>query len=156
MRADIQMVILGTGDWKYENMIKSVEGRYPNKFRAILAFSQDLASKLYAASDLFLMPSKFEPCGLSQLIAMRYGSIPIVRETGGLKDTVPAYNCETGEGKGFTFKTYNAYDMLDAVWRAYACFHDKPQWNNVVKNAMKSDFGWDVSAQRYLEIFKNL
>ena len=156
MRADVQMVVLGTGDWKYENLIKSVEGRYPNKFRAILAFSGDLASKIYGASDLFLMPSKFEPCGLSQLIAMRYGSIPIVRETGGLKDTVPAYNVETGEGKGFTFKTYNAYDMLDAVWRAYACFHDKENWTKVVRNAMKSDFGWDVSAKKYLDIFQNL
>ncbi|MDE7372989.1 MAG: glycogen synthase GlgA [Clostridia bacterium] len=156
MRADIQMVVLGTGDWKYENMIKSVEGRYPNKFRAILAFSQDLASKLYGASDLFLMPSKFEPCGLSQLIAMKYGSIPIVRETGGLKDTVPAFNSETGEGKGFTFKTYNSYDMLDAVWRAYASYHDKPQWDKVVHNAMTSDFSWDVSAQKYIELFENL
>lgn len=156
MKADIQMVVLGTGDWKYENMIKSVADRYPNKFRAILAFSQDLASKIYGASDLFLMPSKFEPCGLSQLIAMRYGSIPIVRETGGLKDTVPAFNGETGEGKGFTFKTYNAYDMLDAVWRAYACFHDKTQWNKVVDNAMKSDFGWSVSAQKYVDIYTNI
>lgn len=156
MRADIQVVILGTGDWKYENMIKAVENRYPNKFRAILAFSQDLASKIYGASDLFLMPSKFEPCGLSQLIAMRYGTVPIVRETGGLKDTVPAYNVETGEGKGFTFKTYNAYDMLDAVWRSYACFYDKAQWSKVVKNAMKSDYGWSVSAQKYLDIFENL
>lgn len=156
MRADIQVVVLGTGDWKYENMIKSVEGRYPNKFRAILAFSGDLASKIYGASDLFLMPSKFEPCGLSQLIAMRYGSIPIVRETGGLKDTVPAYNGETGEGKGFTFKTYNAYDMLDAVWRAYACFHDKAQWKNVVKNAITSDFGWELSAKKYVDIYKTL
>lgn len=156
MRADIQVVVLGTGDWKYENMIKTVESRYPNKFRAILAFSADLASKLYGASDLFLMPSKFEPCGLSQLIAMRYGSIPIVRETGGLKDTVPAYNAETGGGKGFTFKTYNAYDMLDAVWRAYACFHDKAQWEKVIKNAMSSDFGWDVSAKRYISIYENL
>lgn len=156
MRADIQMVVLGTGDWKYENLIKTVENRYPNKFRAILAFSQDLASKIYGASDLFLMPSKFEPCGLSQLIAMRYGSIPIVRETGGLKDTVPAFNGEEGTGKGFTFKTYNAYDMLDAVWRAYACFYDKTQWSKVVKNAMSSDFGWDVSAKKYLSIFENL
>lgn len=156
MRADVQVVVLGTGDWKYENMIKSVEGRYPSKFRGILAFSGDLASKLYGASDIFLMPSKFEPCGLSQLIAMKYGSIPVVRETGGLKDTVPAFNPETGEGKGFTFKTYNAYDMLDAVWRAYACFHDKTQWDVVVRNAMTADFGWNVSAQKYLDIYKNL
>lgn len=156
LRADIQVVVLGTGDYKYENMIKNVEGKYSNKFRAILAFSGDLASKLYAASDMFLMPSKFEPCGLSQLIAMRYGSIPIVRETGGLKDTVPAYNPETGEGKGFTFKTYNAYDMLDAIWRAYACYYDKDNWKKIVTNAMKSNFGWDVSAKKYVDIYKSL
>lgn len=156
MRADVQVVVLGTGDWKYENMIKSVESRYPAKFKAILAFSSDLASKLYAASDIFLMPSKFEPCGLSQLIAMKYGSVPVVRETGGLKDTVPAYNHTDGSGKGFTFKTYNAYDMLDAVWRAYACYYDKENWKKVVANGMKSDFGWDVSAKKYMEIFKNL
>ncbi len=156
MRADVQVVVLGTGDWKYENMIKSVEARYPNKFRAILTFSSDLASKLYSASDIFLMPSKFEPCGLSQLIAMRYGSIPVVRETGGLKDTVPAYNPETGKGKGFTFKTYNAYDMLDAIWRAYACYHDKANWDKVVDNAMAGDFSWDVSAKKYMDIFENL
>lgn len=156
MRADVQVVVLGTGDWKYENMMKSVEERHPNKFRAILAFSSDLASKLYGASDIFLMPSKFEPCGLSQLIAMRYGSVPVVRETGGLKDTVPAFNPETGEGKGFTFKTYNAYDMLDAVWRAYATYNDKDNWDLIVRNDMKSDFGWDVSAKKYVEIYQNL
>ncbi len=156
MRADVQVVVLGTGDWKYENMMKSVEERHPNKFRAILAFSSDLASKLYGASDIFLMPSKFEPCGLSQLIAMRYGSVPVVRETGGLKDTVPAFNPETGEGKGFTFKTYNAYDMLDAVWRAYATYNDKDNWDLIVRNDMKSDFGWDVSAKKYVELYQNL
>ncbi len=156
MRADMQVVILGTGDWKYENMFRAIEARYPLKFRAIMAFSADIASKLYAASDIFLMPSKFEPCGLSQLIAMRYGSVPVVRETGGLKDTVPAYNHETGEGKGFTFKTYNAYDMLDAVWRAYGAFYDKENWRKVVKNAMSSDFGWSVSAKKYLEIYKGI
>lgn len=156
MRADLQVVVLGTGDWRYENLIKDVEKRYPNKFRAILAFSSDFASKLYGASDIFLMPSKFEPCGLSQLIAMRYGSVPVVRETGGLKDTVPAYNHEIGEGKGFTFKTYNAYDMLDAVWRTYACFNDKKNWDKVVENGMKSDFGWEVSARKYIDIYNNL
>lgn len=156
MRADIQMVVLGTGDWKYENMIKSVESRYPSKFRAILAFSSDLASKLYSASDLFLMPSKFEPCGLSQMIAMRYGSVPVVRETGGLKDTVEAFNPETKSGCGFTFKTYNAYDMLDAVWRAYACFYDKENWKAVTANGMKSDFGWEVSAKKYIDIYKGI
>lgn len=156
MKADLQVVVIGTGDWKYENMVKSIESRYPEKFRAILAFSSDLASKIYAASDMFLMPSKFEPCGLSQLIAMRYGSVPIVRETGGLKDTVPPYNPQTREGKGFTFKTYNAYDMLDAIWRAFGFYieENKQNWNNIIKNGMNSDFGWEISAKKYLEIYK--
>ncbi len=156
MRADIQMVVLGTGDWKYENMIKRVESQYPTKFRAILQFSSDIASKLYAASDMFLMPSKFEPCGLGQLIAMTYGSVPIVRETGGLKDTVVPYNPTDKTGVGFTFKTYNSYDMLDAVWRAYGMFFDKENWKAVVSNAMKQNFGWDVSAKKYIDIYNGI
>lgn len=156
MRADVQMVVLGTGDWKYENMIERVQGQYPTKFRAILQFSSDLASKLYAASDLFLMPSKFEPCGLSQMIAMRYGSVPVVRETGGLKDTVEPYNPVEKTGVGFTFKTYNAYDMLDAVWRAYGTFFDKENWKAVVSNGMKRDFGWEVSAKKYINIYNGI
>ncbi|MBR2334131.1 MAG: glycosyltransferase, partial [Clostridia bacterium] len=156
MRPDLQLVILGTGDWKYEALVKRVENDYPNKFRGILQFSSDLASKLYGASDIFLMPSKFEPCGLSQLIAMTYGSIPIVRETGGLKDTVEAYNPDAKTGRGFTFKTYNSYDMLDAIWRTYACFYDKDNWSKVVDNAMSGDYGWEASAKKYIEIYKNI
>ena len=156
MKADVQMVVLGTGDWKYENLIKRVQDQYPSKFRAILQFSSDIASKLYAASDIFLMPSKFEPCGLSQMIAMRYGSVPVVRETGGLKDTVEPYNPVEKTGVGFTFKTYNAYDMLDAVWRAYGTFFDKENWKAVVSNGMKSDFGWDVSAKKYIDIYSGI
>ncbi len=156
MRADIQVVVLGTGDWRYENMVSRVESQYPNKFRAILQFSSDLASKLYAASDLFLMPSKFEPCGLSQMIAMAYGSVPVVRETGGLKDTVEPYNPVEKTGVGFTFKTYNSYDMLDAVWRAYGTFFDKENWKAVVSNGMKKNFGWDVSAKKYLDIYNSI
>lgn len=156
MRADIQMVVLGTGDWRYENMVSRVESQYPNKFRAILQFSSDLASKLYAASDLFLMPSKFEPCGLSQMIAMAYGSVPVVRETGGLKDTVEPFNPVEKTGVGFTFKTYNSYDMLDAVWRAYGTFFDKENWKAVVSNGMKKNFGWEVSAKKYLDIYNSI
>ncbi len=156
MRADIQVVVLGTGDYKYEELIKDIELRYPGKFKAILAFSSDLASKIYSASDMFLMPSKFEPCGLSQMIAMRYGTVPIVRETGGLKDTVLPFNQETGDGLGFTFKTYNAYDMLDAVWRAYACYHDSDKWAQVVANDMGQDFSWKKSAKKYIDIYKNI
>ena len=156
MRADIQMVVLGTGDWRYENLVERVQGQYPSKFRGIVQFSSDLASKLYAASDLFLMPSKFEPCGLSQMIAMAYGSVPVVRETGGLKDTVEPFNPVEKTGVGFTFKTYNSYDMLDAVWRAYGTFFDKDNWKAVVSNGMKKNFGWEVSAKKYLDIYAGI
>ena len=156
MRADIQMVVLGTGDWRYENLVERVQGQYPSKFRGIVQFSSDLASKLYAASDLFLMPSKFEPCGLSQMIAMAYGSVPVVRETGGLKDTVEPFNPVEKTGVGFTFKTYNSYDMLDAVWRAYGTFFDKDNWKVVVSNGMKKNFGWEVSAKKYLDIYAGI
>lgn len=156
MRADIQMVVLGTGDWRYENLVERVQGQYPSKFRGIVQFSSDLASKLYAASDLFLMPSKFEPCGLSQMIAMAYGSVPVVRETGGLKDTVEPFNPVEKTGVGFTFKTYNSYDMLDAVWRAYGTFFDKDNWKAVVSGGMKKNFGWEVSAKKYLDIYAGI
>ena len=115
---DLQLVILGTGDGKYENALREIGKQFPTKLATAIYFSGDIASKIYGASDMFLMPSKYEPCGLSQMIAMRYGSVPIVRETGGLKDTVPAFDPTTGKGLGFTFKTYNAHDMLGAVQRA--------------------------------------
>ena len=112
---DLQLVILGTGDGKYENALREIGKQFPTKLATAIYFSGDIASKIYGASDMFLMPSKYEPCGLSQMIAMRYGSVPIVRETGGLKDTVPAFDPTTGKGLGFTFKTYNVHDMLGAV-----------------------------------------
>ena len=115
MKLDIELVVLGTGDKRFEDLFRFAEYYYPGRLKAEIKFSGALASKIYAGSDLFLMPSKSEPCGLSQLIAMRYGTIPIVRETGGLFDTVPALNIETLEGKGFTFKLFNAHDMLNAV-----------------------------------------
>lgn len=156
LSADLQLVILGKGDWKYEQKLKHLETNYQNKFRAIIGFSPDIASKLYGGSDMFLMPSKFEPCGLSQMIAMSYGSIPIVRETGGLKDSVQPFIAEKGTGTGFTFKTYNAFDMLDAVWRAFAAFSDKTQWDKIVKNAMSEDFSWDSSAEKYVQIYQSI
>ena len=154
MRADIQVVVLGTGDWKYENMIKAIERRYPNKFRGILAFSGDLASKLYGASDIFLMPSKFEPCGLSQLIAMRYGSVPVVRETGGLKDTVT--DSGTGEGNGFTFAEYNADAMAHAVYRAVQGYENREGWSILQKRAMQCDNSWGASANAYIRLYKSM
>lgn len=156
LAADIQFVVLGKGDWKYETLLKNCETRYPSKVRAIINFSSDLASKIYSSCDMFLMPSKFEPCGLGQMIAMRYGAVPIVRETGGLKDTVEAFNTVTKKGTGFTFKSYHAYDMLDAIWRSLGAFFDKDIWNAVQTNAMKSDFSWKTSAKEYEDIYKSL
>ncbi|HKL73753.1 MAG TPA: glycogen synthase GlgA [Clostridia bacterium] len=156
LNMDLQMVVLGTGDWKYEVALQEMAKRYSHKLAVIINFSQDIASKIYGGSDMFLMPSKFEPCGLSQIIAMRYGSVPIVRETGGLKDTVPPFNHIDGTGRGFTFKTYNAYDMLDAIRRAVVTFEDKEQWEKVVANAMSGDYSWKVSGKEYLDLYKSI
>ncbi|MDE6189636.1 MAG: glycogen synthase GlgA, partial [Clostridia bacterium] len=151
----VQLVILGTGDYKYEEMLRNVQSRYPNNLRSLITFSSELASKIYCASDLFLMPSKFEPCGLSQMIAMRYGSLPIVRETGGLKDTVIPYDYTTGEGTGFTFYSYNAYDLLYAIERAVGLYRDfKTDFAKVVKNAMTQDFSWENISLRYIDLYK--
>ncbi len=157
LSADIQLIVLGTGDWKYETILKDFEHRYGAKLRVIINFSSDLASKLYAASDIFLMPSKFEPCGLSQMIAMRYGSIPVVRETGGLKDSVKPFNPDNGEGTGYTFYSYNAHDMLNAIWRAVGCYYDdKASWNKLVNNAMTTDFSWSRSAKDYKALYDKI
>lgn len=154
---DLQLVVLGTGDWKYENALREIGKQYPTKLATAIYFSGDIASKIYGASDMFLMPSKYEPCGLSQMIAMRYGSVPIVRETGGLKDTVPAYDPTTGEGLGFTFKTYNAHDMLGAVRRAVEAYSDRDKWfTGVVRNAMAADFSWKKSAEDYLKLYESI
>ncbi|MDE5911278.1 MAG: glycogen synthase GlgA [Clostridia bacterium] len=153
----VQLVILGTGDYKYEEMLRSCQSRYPGNLRSLITFSGELASKIYCASDMFLMPSKFEPCGLSQMIAMRYGSLPIVRETGGLKDTVIPYDYTTGNGTGFTFYSYNAYDMLNAVERAVGMYRDyKQDWQKIVNNAMTQDFSWKNIALRYVDLYKEL
>lgn len=156
MAADVEFIILGTGDWKYESSLKEIEARYSTKFKAIINFSTDLASKIYAGADMFLMPSKFEPCGLSQMIAMTYATVPIVRETGGLKDTVEAFNPTINSGTGFTFNSYNSYDMLDAIWRAYGTYFNKDQWNAIQKNAMKADFTWTASAKKYIELYEEI
>lgn len=153
---DVQMVVLGTGDWKYETALSEMAKRYSSKLSVVINFSGDIASKIYAGSDMFLMPSKFEPCGLSQLIAMRYGSVPIVRETGGLKDTVIPFNPEDKTGRGFTFKTYNAYDMLDAIRRALGTYANKEEWNACMKNAMSGDYSWKVSAKQYIDLYKGI
>ncbi len=153
----VQMVVLGSGDWKYESLLKDMQKRFPDKLRAVLGFSGDLASKIYAGADIFLMPSKFEPCGLSQMISMRYGTIPIVRETGGLKDTVVPYNGVTKEGTGFTFYSYNAHDMLYAIERAVGLYYDyKDDWKQLMRNAMSQDFSWDNICKQYIALYENL
>lgn len=157
MESDMQLVILGTGDWKFETALKDMEHRYGAKLRVIINFNKDLASKLYGSSDMFLMPSKFEPCGLSQMIAMRYGAVPIVRETGGLKDSVPAFDPETGKGLGFTFYAYNAHEMLNAIWRAMDLYYNnKDAWRTLVHNDMTADFGWAASAKQYAALYDKL
>lgn len=153
---DIQFVLLGTGDESYERWFREAAWRYPAKLSSQILFNDALSRKIYAASDIFLMPSKFEPCGISQLLALRYGSIPVVRETGGLNDTVQAYNEETGEGNGFTFKDYNAHDMMYTLRRAVS-FYQKPEhWKKVTKNAFAGDYSWNVSAQQYIDIYNNI
>lgn len=153
---NIQLVILGTGYSEYEFFIQDWQKRRNDKVRGIIKFSAELASKLYAASDFFLMPSKSEPCGLSQMIAMRYGSVPIVHEVGGLVDTVLPYNYETKTGTGITFKTYNAFDMLDAVGRAVELYENKAHMSIIKANAMNGDYSWDKPADEYIALYNKL
>lgn len=153
---DVQMVVLGTGEKKYEDMFKYYAYRYCDKMSANIRFDNTLAHRIYAASDLFLMPSRFEPCGLGQIIALRYGSLPIVRETGGLKDTVVPYNEYTEEGNGFSFTNYNAHDMLYTIRRAVGFYYDKDKWNRIVKNAMDSNFSWERSAGEYEKLYRSM
>ncbi|MCP1191011.1 glycogen synthase GlgA [Priestia flexa] len=155
-RLGAQVVILGTGEEEFESFFKDMESQYPNQVKAIIGFNEALAHKVYAGSDLFLMPSKFEPCGLGQLIALRYGAIPIVRETGGLNDTVLSYNESTHEGNGFTFANYNAHDMLYTIERAISFYNDKDVWEKLMRDAMSQDYSWAQSAFKYNQLYANL
>lgn len=156
MRENLQMIILGTGDPEFENFFREMEYHYRDKFKAYIGFSEELAHQIYAAADLFLMPSQFEPCGLGQIIAMRYEAIPIVRETGGLNDTVQSYNEFTGEGNGFSFTNFNAHDMLYTVRRALEFYHQKPTWTKLVKQTMELDYSWAQSAFKYNQLYAGL
>ena len=156
MEKDVQFVILGTGDAYYENKLSEAASKYPDKLSLNLKFSRALASKIYSSSDMYLMPSKSEPCGLSQLLAMHYGSVPIVHETGGLKDTVVPFDVTTGEGMGFTFKQFSPDDMLDALYRALDVYNNKGLWKKVTENGMTCDFSWKVPAAEYIELYNNL
>jgi len=156
MAEDIQLVVIGTGDGKYETMFRDYAARFPGKVSANIVFDNTLAHQAYASADLVLMPSKQEPCGLTQLIAMRYGTVPIVRETGGLYDTVPAYDPETNEGLGFTFRTYNAHDMLDAIRRGISLYQDPVRWNELRLRDMNTDNSWNHSVQEYWQIYDSV
>lgn len=151
---DIQLVVLGTGEERYENMFRHFDWKYSNKVSANIYYSEAMSHKVYASCDAFLMPSLFEPCGLSQLMSLRYGTIPIVRETGGLKDTVEAYNEYESTGTGFSFKNYNAHEMFGIIRYAEHIYYDKKrEWNKLVDRAMAADFSWNKSAEKYAEMY---
>ena len=150
---DMQFMLLGSGDERFENFMRAAEARYPGRLCAYIGYNDDLAHQVYAGSDFFLMPSRFEPCGLSQMIAMRYGSLPIVRETGGLRDTVQPYNKYTNEGNGFSFANYDAFEMRDIIRLALDCYKDKDVMRGLISRAMSADFGFDLSAQEYARLY---
>lgn len=151
---DTQLVVLGTGDETYENMFRHYDWKYNNRVSAQIYYSEAMSHKIYAACDAFLMPSLFEPCGLSQLMALRYGTLPIVRETGGLKDTVEPYNEYESRGTGFSFTNYNAHEMLAAIRYAKRVYYDKKrEWNKLIDRAMAKDFSWNTSALKYQELY---
>ena len=151
---DIQFVVLGTGEERYENMFRHFDWKYHGKVSAQIYYDEAMSHRIYAASDAFLMPSLFEPCGLSQLMSLRYGTLPIVRETGGLKDTVVPYNEFEGTGTGFSFVNYNAHEMLATIRYAESVYYDKKrEWNKMVDRAMAADFSWNNSARQYEEMY---
>ena len=157
MRLRIQFVVLGMGEGRYFNLFSWAEGEYKGRVAARFTMDHALAHRIYAGTDMFLMPSQFEPCGLSQMIAMRYGSVPIVRETGGLRDTVLSYNEFTGEGNGFTFFNYNAHDMLHTIERAVRYYQESPEiWKLIQKRGMNGDYSWTHSARDYMKLYNEL
>jgi starch synthase len=156
LQDDVQLVVLGAGDRRYEEMFLDAASKYPEKIAIWLGYSDRMARRIYAGSDIFAMPSKFEPCGISQLLALRYRSVPVVRETGGLRDTVQAYNEYTGEGNGFSFANYNAHDYLHTIRRALAFYREEEAWKKIVENGARSDYSWNVSAKAYMDVYAEL
>ncbi len=153
-QSNVQIVVLGTGEERYENMFRHFDWKYGDKVSANIYYSDPLSHKIYASCDAFLMPSLFEPCGLSQLMSLRYGTVPIVRETGGLKDTVEPYNEYESTGTGFSFTNYNAHEMLGTIYYAEKIYYEKKrEWNKIVDRAMAVDFSWNVSAKKYQEMY---
>lgn len=154
---DLQLVILGTGESQYENMFRHFAWKYPDRVSANIYYSEDMSHKIYASCDAFLMPSLFEPCGLSQLMSLRYGTVPIVRETGGLKDTVEPYNEYESTGTGFSFANYNAHEMMNTInYAKHVFYNNKREWNKIVDRGMLKDFSWTSSAKKYQKLYDNL
>ena len=152
-----QLVVLGTGEERYENLFRHFEWKYHDRVSANIFYSNDRSHKLYAACDAFLMPSLFEPCGLSQLMSLRYGTVPIVRETGGLRDTVEPYNEYESKGTGFSFSNYNAHEMLRTInYARDVFFNRKREWNKIIDRGMAKDFSWNNSAKKYAELYNRL
>ncbi|MCI1952538.1 MAG: glycogen synthase GlgA [Clostridiales bacterium] len=153
-KSNIQFVVLGSGDWEYENFFRDMQNKYPGRLCACIGFIPELSRKVYAGADLFLMPSKTEPCGLSQMIALRYGTIPIVRETGGLKDSVQ--DSGDGKGNGFTFQNYQSGDMVNAINRALEGYQNQEGWQLLVERAMRCDMSWGCSAKEYIKLYRGM
>ena len=153
---DIQFVVQGLGDIRYQALLQEMRDRYPEKISVTLKFDNRLAKLIYAGSDMFLMPSRFEPCGLGQLISLKYGTVPIVRKTGGLADTVENLSLDGKKGTGFVFENYAGEDLLFAVRRAVEAFHQPKLWKGLVQRGMLQDFSWDASAKKYLEYYQDL
>ena len=151
-----KFILMGSGDKVYENYFKSMQAKYPTRFKCFIGYSDDIAQKIYGGCDVFLMPSKFEPCGLGQMIAMRYGTLPLVRETGGLKDTVIPYNKYTGEGTGFSFTHFESEGLKNVMYFAIESYKDKTAWNKLINQAMEKDYSWNKSAQAYIDLYKKL
>jgi starch synthase len=156
MKLKIQMVLLGTGDKKYHTFFDKMAQKYPDKFACYLGFNDELAHLIEAGADIFIMPSRYEPCGLNQMYSLVYGTVPLVRETGGLADTVSRFDEKSGEGNGFVFKKYEAAAFLKELKRALKIFEDKKNWSKIIKNGMKSDFSWTSSAKKYVDLYKTV
>lgn len=157
MALPVQVAILGTGELKYENFFREFAQKYPEKVAAKITFDEKLAQKVYGSADLLLMPSQYEPCGISQILAMHYGALPVVRETGGLKDTVSPYNKYTGIGTGFSFQNFNAHELLNVIKDATNIYYNEPKvWQSLQKQAMEADFSWKASAKQYIELYESM
>jgi starch synthase len=156
LKLDVQFILLGTGEKKYEDFFEAMQKRYHGKVGVYIGFSNELAHLIEAGSDMFLMPSRYEPCGLNQMYSLRYGTIPIVRATGGLEDTIEDYDPATGNGSGFKFSRYEAKELLKAIERALAAYTDQNAWRKMMKQAMQKDFSWETSAKKYITLYKNV